>query len=148
MRPSFATRLILLLSVAWPTFAGEPRIGKFTRYDAGDFVIVTSRSGSQARRIVEDLNKFRRTLERTLGRNATQNSFPTVIVITSTTDWKNWLQPRQGIMGYFQRSRFSNYLALNGDLPPEDTLHVVFHEYTHYYLASQFAGEYPPWYNE
>src|SRR4051812_25499243 len=75
--------------------AAEPRIGHFTRYDAGEFVIVTSRSAAQAKHIVEDLGKFRRTLERTLGRDATQNSFPTYIVITSTTDWKNWLQPRE-----------------------------------------------------
>ena len=25
---------------------------------------------------------------------------------------------------------------------------MIFHEYTHFYLASQFAGEYPPWFNE
>jgi hypothetical protein len=145
------TRLLLCLFAAGlgaTASAAEPRIGHFTRYDAGEFVIVTSRSGAQARHIVEDLGKFRRTLERTLGKNATQNAFPTYIVITSTTDWRNWLQPRQDVAGYFQRARFSNYMALNGDWPPEQALHIVFHEYTHYYLASQFAGEYPPWYNE
>ena len=39
-------------------------------------------------------------------------------------------------------------MAMNGDARPEYALHVMFHEYTHYYLASQFAGEYPPWFNE
>ena len=128
--------------------AAEPRVGKFTKYDAGEFVIVTSRSGAQAKHIVEDLGKFRLTLERALGKRAAQNSFPTVIVISSEADWTNWLQPRQDIAGYFQRARFSNYMALNGDAPSEGALHVVFHEYTHYYLASQFSGEYPPWFNE
>jgi hypothetical protein len=140
--------VIALLMGGATIAAGEPRIGHFTQYDAGEFIIVTSRSGAQARHIVEDLGKFRRTLERTLGKNATHNSFPTYLVIASTADWKNWLQPRQDIAGYFHRARFANFMALNGDWPPEQTLHVVFHEYTHYYLASQFAGEYPPWYNE
>jgi hypothetical protein len=140
--------ILWFMSSAWSVSAAEPRIGKFTKYDAGEFVIVTSRSAAQAKHIVEDLGKFKRTLERTLGKNATQNSFPTYIVITSATDWKNWLQPRENVEGYFQRARFSNVMALDGDWPPEEALHIVFHEYSHYYLASQFAGEYPPWYNE
>ena len=54
----------------------------------------------------------------------------------------------QNVTGFFQSARFANYLAINGDAPTRETLHLVFHEYTHYYLASQFAGEYPPWFNE
>src|SRR6187549_2838329 len=48
----------------------------------------------------------------------------------------------------FERARFSHYMALNCDAPVDEALHVMFHEYTHYYLASQFSGEYPPWFNE
>jgi hypothetical protein len=146
--PGRLVGILFFLSTACCASAGEPRIGHFTRYDAGEFVIVTSRSATQAKHIIEELGKFKRTLERTLGKNATQNSFPTYIVITSTTDWKTWLQPRENVQGYFQRARFSNDMALDGDWPQGEALHIVFHEYTHYYLASQFAGEYPPWYNE
>jgi tetratricopeptide (TPR) repeat protein len=138
------------LAVVWATSAtaAEPRIGKYVKYDAGEYVIVTSRSSSQARRIIEDLASFRGTLERVLGKRAIKNTAPTIIVISSTTDWRNWLQPRQNVGGFFQRGRFSNYMAMNGDWPLEETLHIAFHEFTHYYLASQFAGEYPPWFNE
>ena len=142
--------LILALALAFTSsaFAGDPRVGKFVQYDAGEFVVVTSRSGAQARRIMEDLVKFRVTLERVLGKRATRNAFPTTIVITSASDWNKWLQPGREVAGFFQRARFSNYMAINGDAPTEEALHVMFHEYTHYYLASQFAGEYPPWFNE
>lgn len=128
--------------------AGEPRVGKYTRYDAGEYIIITSRSVAQAKRFTEDLVKFRVTLERLLGRRATANSFPTTIVITSNTDWHSWVEPRQDVAGFFQRAPFSNYMALNGDATLSDALHVMFHEYTHYYLSSQFSGEYPPWFNE
>jgi hypothetical protein len=128
--------------------AGEPRVGKFVKYDAGDYVIITSRSAPQAKRFMEDLVKFRATLERLLGKRATPNSFPTTIVITSSADWNKWLQPRQNVGGFFHRGRFSNYMAMNGEVSTFDAGHVMFHEYTHYYLASQFAGEYPPWFNE
>ena len=141
-------RVSLALVCAAAASAGDARIGNFVKYDAGEYVIVTSRSASQARRFVEDLARFRVTLERTLGKRATPNTTPTTIVITSSTDWKEWLQPRQNVAGFFQRGRFSNYLAMNGDAPPEEARHLVFHEYSHYYLASQFSGEYPPWFNE
>jgi hypothetical protein len=138
------------LAVVWAAgaTAGEPRVGKFVKYDAGEYVIVTSRSGIQARTFMEDLARFRAALERALRKSASSTTAPTTIVITSNTDWKTWLQPRQNIAGFFQRGRFTNYLAMNGDAPPEQARHLVFHEYTHYYLASQFAGEYPPWFNE
>ncbi len=140
--------LLLALGISCLAFSAEPRVGKYVKYDAGEFVIITSRSASQARRFVEDLAKFRLTLERALGKRATKSDFPTTIVITSASDWRAWLQPRENVAGFFQRARFANYLALNGDAPPAEALVIVFHEYTHYYLASQFAGEYPPWFNE
>ena len=147
------TRMVALLGCValaciTPTQAGEPRVGKFVQYDAGEFVVVTSRSGAQARRLMEDLVKFRLTLERVLGKRATPNAFPTTIVITSASDWNNWVQPGRSLAGFFQRARFANYMAINGDASLDEALHVMFHEYTHYYLASQFAGEYPPWFNE
>jgi tetratricopeptide (TPR) repeat protein len=128
--------------------SAEPRVGKYVKYDTGDYVIVTSRSAHQARNFVEDLAKFRVTLERALGKRATRKSFPTTIVICGARDWNAWLQPRRNIAGYFQQASFSNYMSMNGDEPLEQALQVMFHEYTHYYLASQFAGEYPPWFNE
>ena len=135
-----------MLAVA--ALAAEPRIDKFVRYESGDIVIYTSRGEAQARRFVENLARFRATLERALGKRATQNSAPMSIVIAGNTDWRAWLQPRKDIAGYFQRARFSNYMAMDGNAPAEQTLQLIFHEYTHYYLATQFAGEYPPWFNE
>ncbi|HEU4780583.1 MAG TPA: hypothetical protein VFS58_11940, partial [Steroidobacteraceae bacterium] len=127
--------------------AAEPRIGKFVKYDTGDFIIVTSRSASQAREIMQKLTKFRITLEKILGKRAARSGIGTHIIIASRSDWEKYLQPREKIAGYFQRSRFNNYMALNGDAD-EYAIYVMFHEYTHFYLSSQFSGEYPPWFNE
>jgi hypothetical protein len=128
--------------------AAEPRIGRYVKYDAGDFVIISSRSANQAQIYVEDLVRFRRFLERVLGKPALNRTTPTTIVITSNSDWKAWLQLRENVGGYFHGGRFENYMALNGDYEFELTRAVVFHEYTHYYLASQFSAQYPPWFNE
>lgn len=136
-----------LALLAANSHAADARIGKFVKYDAGDFVIITSRSGSQAREIMQKLVKFRLTLERLLGRRAAKSGISTHIIIVSAGDWDKWLEPREKVAGYFQRARFDNYMALDGDAG-EFALYVMFHEYTHFYLSSQFAGEFPPWFNE
>ncbi len=148
MKSAIKVTLAVFALCSTLSLAAEPRINKFTRYDAGEYVIVTSRSATQAKRIMEGLVRFRLTLERMLGKRAAQNAFPTTIVIASHTDWTKWLQPRENIAGYFQRAPFSNYMTFDGDASIDEALHVMFHEYTHYYLATQFAGEWPPWFNE
>ncbi len=141
-----AALLLALLSTVLG--AAEPRIGKFVRYDAGDFTIVTSRSASQARSFVEDLRKFKATLEKMLDRRVANVPIPTTIVIVSQHDWISYLMPREGVAGFFQSIPFANYMAMNGDAQIEEATPVMFHEYTHYFLASQFSGVHPPWFNE
>jgi tetratricopeptide (TPR) repeat protein len=149
MKAAWVAGLACLVAwVASPATAGEPRIGKFVQYDAGEFVIVTSRSPAQAQRLAEDLVKFRVAMEKLLSIKATPNIFPTTIVISSSADWRNWLQPREEVAGFFHRARFANYMCINGDAPIGEALHVTFHEYTHYFQASRFASEFPPWFNE
>jgi len=82
--------------------AAEPRIGKFVSYEMEEFTIYTTRSGDQARQFIEDLAKYRVTLEKTLGKRAQKNTVPTRIVILSSTEWEKYLQPRQNVAGWFQ----------------------------------------------
>jgi hypothetical protein len=152
MKRQLAHGLLTLLCAAaltWPMAAGaaEPRVGKLVKYDTGDFVILTSRSGSQAREIMQKLVKFRLTLEKALGKRAARSGIGTHIVILSNSDWEKYLTPRDRVAGFFSRGRFDNYMALDGDAD-DYAIYVMFHEYTHFYLSSQFAGEYPPWFNE
>ena len=128
--------------------AAEPRIGKFVSYEVEDFTIITSRSGKQARQFMEDLAKFRVTLEKTLGKRAANIGIPTQILVVSGSEWQKYLQPRQNVAGWFQQGDFANYMVMNGDAEAAEATHIIFHEYTHFFLASQFAGEYPPWFNE
>lgn len=66
----------------------------------------------------------------------------------SKADWEKYLQPRRNVIGWFQPSRFANYIVMNGDSDRGAALATIFHEYTHYYLRSQFAGDFPPWFDE
>lgn len=149
MKSIFATISgLACLALAGMATGAEPRLAKFTAYDAGNTHVLTSRSGSQARALMDDLAKFRATLEKLLNRRTATRGIPTYIVIVNTTDWEKYLQPRQNVIGWFQSSRFANYIVMNGDADRGAALSTIFHEYTHYYLRSQFAGVFPPWFNE
>jgi tetratricopeptide (TPR) repeat protein len=128
--------------------AAEPRLGNFTRYQLDDLTIYTTRSASQAELIVENIARFRVVLEKVLGKRIAKSGIPTHIVIVSETDWEKYLEPRQGVGGWFRAGDFANYMVMNGDMDRGSALYMLLHEYTHYFLASQFAGEYPPWFNE
>ena len=93
--------LIALAACVFATtsLAADPRIGKFVSYRTGDFEVITSRSGNQARQLIEDLGKYRLTLERVLGRHATNTAIPTQIVIVSDADWRKYLEPRENVAG-------------------------------------------------
>src|SRR6188768_2943770 len=79
--------------------AAEPRLGKFVSYEVEDFTIYTTRSGDQARQFIEDLAKYRITLEKTLGKRAQKNTVPTRIVIVSASEWTKYLEPRKNVAG-------------------------------------------------
>jgi len=147
----FALLMVCMLAAAslnGEVSAAEPRIGKFVSYEMEDFTILTSRGAKQAREFMEGLAKFRVTLEKMLARRAAKSGIPTHILVLSGTEWQKYLQPRQNVAGWFQRGRFANYMVMNGDAGPEEATHIIFHEYTHFFLSSQFSGEYPPWFNE
>jgi tetratricopeptide (TPR) repeat protein len=141
---------ILLSTIALSTMAlaAEPRIGKMVSYELPDYTIYTTRSSTQARTFANELAKFRVTLEKLLGKRAVDSRMPTHVVIVGRSAWEKYLQPRQNIAGWFQRGSFANYIVINGDAEGTEGLHLIFHEYTHYYLASQFSGDYPPFFNE
>lgn len=134
------------VSLAAP--AAEPRIGKMVAYELPDYTIYTTRGEAQARNFANELAKFRVMLEGVLRTQATASYMPTHMVILSRDTWEKHLQPRKMIAGIFQSGRFANYIVMDGDAEGSDGLHLIFHEYTHYFVSSRFAGEYPPFFNE
>jgi tetratricopeptide (TPR) repeat protein len=138
----------LVVGLAGVATAAEPRIGRMSAYELPDYTIYTTRSAVQARRFATELARFRATLEKLVGKQAARKSVPTHLVILSRGEWERYLQPRKMIAGWFQPGRFSNVIVMNGDAEGFEATHLVFHEYTHYFVSSQFSGEYPPWFHE
>ena len=144
-----AAALFLILGVA-PATAAQPQLGKFVHYEMSGLTLLTDHGDQEARQVVEELAKFRILLEKTLTLKAENTAVPTHIVIVSGAEWDKYLRTSESVAGWFQRTPFANYLAINGDSEGVggNPLHVVLHEYTHYILRSQFANDYPAWFNE
>src|SRR5688572_24944966 len=104
----------------------EPRLARFTAYQSDNMHVLTSRSGAQARALMEELVKFRMTLEKMLGRKTASRGIPTYIVIVSNSEWEKYLQPRQNVIGWFQPARFANYITMNGDSDRAQAMHLIF----------------------
>jgi hypothetical protein len=147
---AFKNKVLIALACLLPFAApaAEIKLAKFTAYDAPNYTIITARPEQRVRKLMTDIAQFERALELALNRKATPTGVPTHIFIASRREWQKFLQPREGIAGWFQPQRFANYLLIDGDSDPDETLRTVFHEYTHYFLRSQFSGEYPPFFNE
>lgn len=140
---------IVICGLAWGAAgAAEPRIGKLMAYELPEYTIYTTRNAAQARYFANELARFRVTLETLLGKRASKTQIPTNLVILSRGEWEKYLQPGQHVAGFFQPGTFANVIILNGDTQSWITTQLVFHEYTHYFLSSQFGGVYPPWFNE
>jgi tetratricopeptide (TPR) repeat protein len=130
------------------TFAAEPKLGKFVAYEIEGTIIISSRGEAQVKRLLTDLAQFKRTLEIMLSTKSANSGVPTHLFIVNKREWETYLQLSQGNTGLFMPRRFANYMLVNGDGDRESQLQIIFHEYTHFFLRSQFSGEYPPWFNE
>ncbi len=149
-RPAIACLLVAVFSGAAASVASaaDPKLGKFVAYDAGKFQIVTSHGEAQVRNMLDDLALFQKALEAALRKKAAETGIPTLLYIVKRREWEKYLQPRAGIDGLFQSKRFANFILIDGEADQGKSLRVIFHEYTHFFLRSQFSGEYPPWFNE
>jgi tetratricopeptide (TPR) repeat protein len=148
MKASQGVAVAFAVMCAGSAFAREPKIGKFVEYQAGNFTIATSLGEAQVRDLMDDLALFQLTLETTLHRKSVDTGIPTHIMLLGHREWEKYLMPRQELAGLFVPRSFANYLFIDGSTDHLQALRIVFHEYTHFFLSSQLAGEYPPWFNE
>ena len=129
--------------------AADPRIGKLVRYDAGDYTIYTSRSASQARDFIGDLAKFRVALEKAAGETRdAQRAVPDEHRDRERERLREVLSAAGKRRGVFSAGAGSpttwrstaTRVSKRSRSSSTNTRTTI--------SRSQFAGEYPPWFNE
>ncbi|HSM13462.1 MAG TPA: DUF1570 domain-containing protein, partial [Thermoanaerobaculia bacterium] len=120
--------------------------------ETANFRIVGDAPAKKMRLIGESLERFRATL-RLLKPQATASSpVPTLVLAFATRRSFGpyghvGLEPGREISGIFQRTPWGNYIVFNASADENDPLSVVFHEYTHFFVDTNYATT-PLWLNE
>lgn len=137
------------LALAAPAFAADvgPDVDGLEAYALPTYTIVTHDEGN-ARPIPRLVEQIDGVLAKLLNRGPPVPSTPTYIFLVRDDDWQRYLQPGPGISGEFVAGRFANYIVMSNARDLSEVGPGVFHEYTHWFLHTQFGGDQPLWFDE
>ena len=127
--------------------AREPNVSGLKSYSLPAYTIITH-DERDARRTVPQIASMERVLATLLKREVRATGTPTYIYIVRGSLWLNYLQPGNAIVGEFVPARFANYLLFGQVADSPGFKSEISHEYTHYFLHTQFRGGYPLWFDE
>ena len=147
-------RRIVASIVAAVLFAGslaDPVFAEWRRIDSRNLVVVGDVSAGELREIARRFESFRDVLARVLTERFIASAVPTVVVVFPSDRAFTPFKPKFNgktieLSGLFLPRRDVNYIAMVRDWD-EDTMRVVFHEYSHL-ITSNIAGNVPVWLNE
>jgi tetratricopeptide (TPR) repeat protein len=149
--------LTLLVCVIFSLGASASAFGKDTWINVRtkNFFLVGNASEKDIRLTATKLEQFRETF-RLLFPNAKFNQTiqTNVVVFKSDADYRPFKpkradgKPEDWVGGYFQPGEDVNYITVAAS-QREDNFNIIFHEYVHFLLNTNFGkGEIPPWFNE
>lgn len=149
--------LTLLFCVIFSLGASASAFGKdnWINVRTKNFFLVGNASEKDIRLTATKLEQFRETF-RLLFPNAKFNQTiqTNVVVFKSDSDYRPFKplradgKPEDWVGGYFQPGEDVNYITVAAN-EREDNFNIIFHEYVHFLLNTNFGkGEIPPWFNE
>lgn len=145
--------LALAVVPAWGTGL-PPQETQWWRLDTQHFTLFSSAEPEVAESVILDLERLRAVLERLGDETLELNSpVPTYLFLFADGDsfepYTRWMttQPQSTVAGFFLPGPLANYVAMRGDLGDQRATEVIYHEYLHYVLESNFA-DVPLWFNE
>jgi hypothetical protein len=144
-----AKATLALMVVATVAAGGEPapNVDGFKAYELPAYTIVTHDEGN-ARQVPRVAAQIDGVLAKLLNRGALMPSAPTYISFIPDSTWMRYLEPGPGISGEFIPARFANYVIASNARDESQVSTGIFHEYTHWFLHTQFAGVQPLWFDE
>ncbi len=152
-RTAFLFLTIALLLSAVQTVAAKDT---WTEVRSKNFLLVGNASEKDIRKVATRLEQFRESFRLLFAKVKLSSSIPTnVIVFKNEGAYKNFKPKRADgkidnfIAGYFQPGEDVNYITLSMEGEDRQTFAVIFHEYVHSILNTNFGkSTIPPWFNE
>lgn len=152
------TRFVSLALFCLVLFLTVPAAAKDTWISvrSKNFFLIGNAGEKEIRQVATKLEQFRETFRLVFSRAKFTNSIQTnVVVFKSSAAYKPFKPKRDDqkademVAGYFKAGEDVNYITLSTEGEKEDTYSIIFHEYVHFLLNTNFgATEIPPWFNE
>ena len=148
----FLLSLILLFSFSVSVSAKD----EWIQVQSKNFFLIGNASEKDIRKVGTRLEQFRETFRLLFSKMNLTASTPTnVVVFKSGGSYKNFKPKRadgkidEFIAGFFQPGDDVNYITLSTEGEDAQTYSVIFHEYVHFIVNTNFGkSEVPAWFNE
>ncbi|MBK7393137.1 MAG: tetratricopeptide repeat protein [Chloracidobacterium sp.] len=148
----FVLAAILLLSFSVSANAKD----EWIQVKSKNFFLIGNASEKDIRKVGTRLEQFRETFRLLFSKMNLTSSTPTnVVVFKSSGSYKNFKPKRDDgkidefIAGFFQPGEDVNYITLSTEGEDAQTYSVIFHEYVHFIVNTNFGkSEVPAWFNE
>ena len=150
MRSRAFVRVVLMIAALCALRAASARdadIGKLRVWELPTYTLIAA-DDYDPRIVVQQLANTERALSKLLATPVKTTTVPTLVWLVPSNVWNRYLAPSRAIAGEFVPRRFTNYLVINADIGRDELRGGVQHEYTHFFLRTQFGGLYPLWFDE
>jgi len=121
-----------------------------------NFLLIGNAPEKDIRKVATKLEQFRETFRLLFRSIKVSASVPTNVVVFKSDSSYRPFKPKRGdgkidnfVAGYFQPGPDVNYITLSTEGTDADMFGIVFHEYVHYIIDTNFGrSEVPSWFNE
>lgn len=128
--------------------AASAKTSSWVEYTSNHFVVYSDRKPAEARRILEDFERFREAALMLTGHSeSATHGRAQVFLFNRSRDYRE-LQPDRAIAGYFLDTWQGPRMVVGADMGLADVGLVLFHEYVHYLMRTHNPLNYPLWYEE
>lgn len=148
----------VFLSFIFLLAAGRPVAAKdtWTEVRSKNFLLVGNASEKDIRKVAARLEEFRESFRLLFAKVKLSSSIPTnVVVFKNDGAYKNFKPKRADgkidnfVAGFFQPGEDVNYITLSMEGEDKQTFAIIFHEFVHSILNTNFGkSKIPPWFNE
>ena len=153
LRSSRALPVAVLVSLALsPALAAQPAsLDQWTTVRSQNFTVHSDATPQRTAEIVQSLERFRAVFSELAPEIELRSPAPTRIFAfrdeESYANYKSGSEAGGRVLGQFLSHRDGNYITLNADPRYLGAFSVIFHEYVHYLVLSNFPSV-PMWFNE
>jgi tetratricopeptide (TPR) repeat protein len=121
-----------------------------------NFYLIGNASDKDIRGVGQKLEQFRETFRQLFPKIRLSTPIQTNVIVFKNDSAYNPYKPKRSdgkadkwVAGYFQAGEDVNYITLSVSGDRDDTYGIIFHEYVHYVINTNFGqSTIPPWFNE